>query len=50
MKKKPEDAEDLIGYIPQENFSSLILADKENLMYARKLISNSKVITPELVF
>jgi ABC-2 type transport system ATP-binding protein len=40
--KKPEDAKDLIGYIPQENFSSPILTGKENLMYFAGLLGYSK--------
>jgi ABC-2 type transport system ATP-binding protein len=40
--KKPEDAKDLIGYVPQENFSSPILTGKENLMYFAGLLGYSK--------
>ena len=40
--RKPEDAKDLIGYIPQENFSSPILTGKENLMYFAGLLGYSK--------
>ena len=40
--KNPEDARDLIGYIPQENFSSPILTGKENLMYFAGLLGYSK--------
>jgi len=40
--KKPEDAKNLIGYIPQENFSSPILTGKENLMYFAGLLGYSK--------
>jgi ABC-2 type transport system ATP-binding protein len=40
--KKPENAKDLIGYIPQENFSSPILTGKENLMYFAGLLGYSK--------
>ena len=36
--KKPEKAKELIGYIPQENFSSPILTGKENLMYFAGLL------------
>jgi ABC-2 type transport system ATP-binding protein len=40
--KKPEDAKGLIGYVPQENFSSPILTGKENLMYFAGLLGYSK--------
>lgn len=42
--KKPEKAKELIGYVPQENFSSPLLTGKENLMYFAGLLgySNSK--------
>jgi len=40
--KKPEKAKDLIGYVPQENFSSPILTGKENLMYFAGLLGYSK--------
>jgi ABC-2 type transport system ATP-binding protein len=40
--KKPERAKDLIGYVPQENFSSPLLTGKENLMYFAKLLGHSK--------
>jgi len=40
--KKPEKAKELIGYIPQENFSSPILTGKENLMYFAGLLGYSR--------
>ena len=47
--KKPEDAKDLIGYIPQENFSSPILSGRENLMYFAGLLGYSKDAGEEIV-
>jgi ABC-2 type transport system ATP-binding protein len=47
--KKPEDAKDLIGYIPQENFSSPILTGKENLMYFAGLLGYSKNAAEKIV-
>jgi len=41
-EKRPEQAKDLIGYVPQENFSSPLLTGKENLMYFAKLLGYSK--------
>ena len=40
--KKPEKAKELIGYVPQENFSSPMLTGKENLMYFAGLLGHSK--------
>ena len=40
--KKPENAKELIGYVPQESFSSPILTGKENLMYFAGLLGYSK--------
>lgn len=40
--RKPEDAKELIGYVPQENFSSPILTGKENLMYFAGLLGYPK--------
>jgi len=40
--RKPEKARELIGYVPQENFSSPILTGKENLMYFAGLLGYSK--------
>jgi len=47
--KKPENAKELIGYIPQENFSSPILTGKENLMYFAGLLGYSKNAAEEIV-
>ena len=40
--RQPEDAKEVIGYIPQENFSSPILTGKENLLYFAGLLDYSK--------
>jgi len=40
--KKPEKAKKLVGYLPQENFSSPLLTGKENLMYFAGLLGYSK--------
>ncbi len=40
--RKPEKAKELVGYLPQENFSSPILTGKENLMYFAGLLGYSK--------
>jgi ABC-2 type transport system ATP-binding protein len=47
--KKAHDAKDLIGYIPQENFSSPILTGKENLMYFAGLLGYSKSAGEKIV-
>jgi len=47
--KKPENAKGLIGYIPQENFSSPILTGKENLMYFAGLLGYSKSAAEKMV-
>jgi len=39
---KPEKAKELIGYVPQENFSSPVLTGKENLMYFAGLLGYPK--------
>jgi len=39
--RKPEQAKDLIGYVPQDNFSSPKLTARENLMYFAKLLGYS---------
>jgi len=39
--RRPEKAKELIGYVPQENFSSPILTGKENLMYFAGLLGYS---------
>jgi ABC-2 type transport system ATP-binding protein len=52
-RKKPEKAKELIGYVPQENFSSPLLTGKENLMYFAGLLgypnSKAKKIVDELL-
>ena len=40
--RRPEKAKELIEYIPQENFSSPILTDKENQMYFAGLLGYSR--------
>jgi len=40
--RKPDEAKELIGYVPQENFSSPMLTGKENLMYFAGLLGYSK--------
>jgi ABC-type multidrug transport system ATPase subunit len=40
--RKPEDAKEVIGYVPQENFSSPILTGKENLMYFAGLLARAQ--------
>lgn len=40
--KKPEEAKNITGYVPQENFSSPLLTGKENLMYFAGLLGYSK--------
>jgi ABC-2 type transport system ATP-binding protein len=47
--KKPENAKDLIGYVPQENFSSPILTGKENLMYFAGLLGHPKDVAQKIV-
>jgi len=39
--KKPENAKESIGYVPQENFSSPMLTGKENLLYFAGLLGYS---------
>ncbi len=40
--RKPEQAKELIGYVPQESFSSPTLTGRENLMYFARLLGYSK--------
>jgi ABC-2 type transport system ATP-binding protein len=47
--KKPQDAKKVIGYVPQENFSSPLLTGKENLMYFAGLLGYSKTDAIEIV-
>ena len=46
---KPEKAKKIIGYLPQENFSSPLLTGKENLMYFAELLGYSKGESAEIV-
>jgi len=46
---KPAQAKELIGYIPQENFSSPKLSGKENLMYFASLLGYSRIEANRLV-
>jgi ABC-2 type transport system ATP-binding protein len=47
--RKPEQAKDLIGYVPQDNFSSPKLTARENLMYFAKLLGYSSNEAKNLV-
>jgi ABC-2 type transport system ATP-binding protein len=47
--RKPSQAKELIGYIPQENFSSPKLSGKENLMYFASLLGYSRIEANQLV-
>ncbi len=47
--KKPAQAKELIGYVPQENFSSPKLSGKENLMYFASLLGYSQSQATQLV-
>jgi len=47
--KKPEHAKELIGYVPQENFSSPVLTGAENLMYFAGLLGYSKSAAQKIV-
>ena len=47
--KKPEHAKELIGYVPQENFSSPVLTGAENLMYFAGLLGYSKSAAQKVV-
>jgi ABC-2 type transport system ATP-binding protein len=40
--KKPAQAKEIIGYVPQENFSSPKLSGKENLVYFANLLGYSR--------
>jgi ABC-2 type transport system ATP-binding protein len=46
--KKPAQAKELIGYVPQENFSSPKLSGKENLIYFAGLLGYSRNQANEL--
>lgn len=47
--EKPENSKQLIGYVPQENFSSPILTGRENLRYFAGLLGYSKNIREKIV-
>jgi ABC-2 type transport system ATP-binding protein len=47
--EKPENSKGLIGYIPQENFSSPILTGEENLMYFAGLLGYPKKVAKKIV-
>jgi ABC-2 type transport system ATP-binding protein len=47
--KKPENAKELMGYVPQENFSSPILTGKENLTYFAGLLGYSSTKADRIV-
>ena len=47
--RTPEKAKELIGYVPQENFSSPILTGRENLMYFAGLLGYSKNQSAKIV-
>jgi len=47
--RTPEAAKDVIGYVPQENFSSPMLTGKENLLYFAGLLGYSKREAASLV-
>jgi ABC-type multidrug transport system ATPase subunit len=47
--KKPAQAKEFIGYVPQENFSSPKLSGKENLVYFANLLGYSRSQATQLV-
>lgn len=47
--RTPEHAKEMIGYIPQENFSSPLLTGNENLLYFAGLLGYSKNEAKQLV-
>ena len=47
--RPPELMKELIAYIPQENFSSLLLTGRENLMYFARLLGYSKSDAEKIV-
>lgn len=48
-RRKPDQAKEFIGYVPQENFSCPTLTGKENLMYFARLLGYSKKQAERLV-
>ena len=47
--KPPETAKNVIGYVPQENFSSAMLTGKENLVYFAGLLGYSRRAAERMV-
>jgi ABC-2 type transport system ATP-binding protein len=47
--RRPEDAKEFIGYVPQENFSSPKLTARENLTYFARLLNYPAAETKTLV-
>jgi len=47
--RKPQQARQLLGYVPQENFSSPKLTGRENLMYFAGLLGYSNAEAKKLV-
>jgi ABC-2 type transport system ATP-binding protein len=47
--RKPEAAKSIMGYVPQENFSSPLLTGEENLMYFAGLLGYSKRDAADIV-
>jgi len=47
--RQPEEAKELIGYVPQENFSAPKLTARENLTYFARLLNYPAVKTKTLV-
>ena len=49
FNKSPEISKNILGYIPQENFSIELLSGKENLLYFAKLLGYSKTDAKQIV-
>jgi ABC-2 type transport system ATP-binding protein len=49
FSRTPENAKEMIGYLPQESFSSPLLTGKENLQYFAGLLGYSKNRAKQLV-
>lgn len=47
--KKPDNAKELMGYVPQENFSSPMLTGRENLLYFAGILGYSRSDAKKLV-